>query len=248
MVLDRTLRDVETTNSIAGTSRRTAATVAGVGLLLMAVAAIFALSIYNSVLVADNPARTANSILANEMQFRLAILSFLIVIVLDVIVAWGLYVFFRPVNRHLSLLAAWFRVVYAAVFLVTILHLGNALRLLHSAGTVTVLGTDQLQAQALLSLNAFSDGWAFALGVFGFHLIVLGYVVFKASYAPKILGVLLVIAGLGYTFDAIVGFLVPNFDVTVGQFTFIGELLLALWLVVKSVRVEQWEKLVRESA
>lgn len=62
------------------------------------------------------------------------------------------------------------------------------------------------------------------------------------------MGALLVIAGLGYTFDAVIGFLFSNFGVTVGQFTFVGELLLAFWLVMKSVRAKQWKNLALESA
>jgi hypothetical protein len=108
--------------------------------------------------------------------------------------------------------------------------------------------TDQLQAQAMLTLNAFSDGWDFGLVLFGLHLIVIGYLVFKASYMPKILGALLVIAGLGYMFDSITVLLFPNFGVTVSLFTFVGELLLALWLVIKSASVKRWEKLELESA
>jgi hypothetical protein len=248
MMQKRTIEEMKVANRTVVTSQRNAAIAAGIGLLIMTVAAIFATFVHDSVLVSGDAASTANNILANELQFRLSILSFLFVIVLDVIVAWGLYVVFRPVNRNLSLLAAWFRVVYAAVFLVTILNLGNALRLLHSADTLVVLETVQLQAQALLALNAFSDGWAFALSVFGLHLIVLGYLVFKAGFMPKMLGALLVIAGLGYMFDSITGFLFPDFGVTVGQLTFIGELLLAFWLVIKSARAKNWEKLALESA
>jgi len=247
MMQEKIIKNIEGTNRTVVTSQRYAAIIAGVGLLIMTMAAIFATVVHGSVLVPGDAAATANNILANELQFRLAILSFLFVIVLDVIVAWGLYVFFWPVNKSLSLLAAWFRVVYAAVFLVTILDLGKALLILHSADTLVILGAGQLQAQALLVLNAFSDGWSFALIVFGLHLIVIGYLVFKAGSMPKILGSLLVIAGLGYMFDSITGFLFPNFGVTVGQFTFFGELLLALWLVIKSVRAKNW-KLTLESA
>jgi hypothetical protein len=248
MMQERRFEEIEVTNRSVVTSQRNAAIAAGAGLLIMTVAAIFARFVYDSVLVPGDAVATANNILANELQFRLAIISFLFVIVLDVIVAWGLYVFLRPVNRNLSLLAAWFRLVYAAVFLVTILDLGNALRLLHSAGTLVVLETGQLQAQAFLALSAFSDGWSFALAVFGLHLTVLGYLVFKAGFMPKILGALLIIAGLGYMFDSITGFLFPNFGVTVGQITFIGELLLALWLVIKSARAKNWENLALEPA
>lgn len=248
MIQNRISEEMDVTNHTVVTSQRNAAIAAGAGLLIMTVAAIFARFVYDSMLVPGDAAATANNILANELQFRLAIISFLFVIVLDVIVAWGLYVLLRPVNRNLSLLAAWFRLVYAAVFMVTLLDLGNALRILHSAGTLVVLETGQLQAQALLALSAFSDGWSFALAVFGLHLTVLGYLVFKAGFMPKILGALLIIAGLGYMFDSITGFIFPNFGVTVGQITFIGELLLALWLVIKSARAKNWEKLALEPA
>ena len=122
------------------------------------------------------------------MTFRLGILSFLFVVVLDVVVAWGLYVSFAPVNRHLSLLAAWFRVVYAAVFAVAILDLGHALRYLTDTGYLAVIGADQLQAQALLSVNAFVDGWSIAYVLFGLHLIFAGYLVFKTNYIPQAVG------------------------------------------------------------
>jgi hypothetical protein len=248
MIVDRRVRDIEEASRTHGTSQRSAALVAGISLLIMAVVAIFATFVHDSVLVPGNAATTADNMLANELQFRLAVLSFLLVVVLDVIVAWALYVFFRPVNRHLSLLAAWFRVVYAAVYLVVILDLGNALRLVRSADALVVLESEPLQAQVMMALNAFGDGWDFALAIFGLHLLVLGYLVFKASYAPRLLAALVVICGLGYVFDAVVGFLFPTFGVTVGQFTFIGELLLALWLVSKSARAKQWEKLVLASA
>lgn len=248
MKQEKIIEKNQVTNRTVDASLRNAAITAGAGLLLMTVAAIFATFVYNDVLVSGDAASTANNILANELQFRLATISFLLVIVLDVIVAWGLYVFLRPVNRHLSLLAAWFRMVYATVFLTAILNLGNVLHLLNSTDTLTVLDTGQLQAQALLALNRFDDGWAFALSIFSLHLILVGYLIFKAVSLPKILGALLVIAGIGYMFDSITGFLFPNFGVTIGQFTFVGELALALWLVMKGARAKNWEKLALESA
>jgi hypothetical protein len=248
MKLDRRIGEMEVTNHTVGTSQRSAAIAAGVGILIMAVAAMFATTVQESVIVPGDAAATANNILANEPEFRLAVFSLVVVVVLDVIVAWGLYIFLRPVNTYLSLLAAWFRVVYAAVFLITILNLGDAVRLLSSAGTSAVLEMDQLQAQATLMLNAFNDGWDLALALFGLHLILLGYLFFKAGYMRKILGALLVIAGVGYTFDAVTGFLYPSFGVEVSLFTFIGELLLAFWLVIKGASSKQWEKLALESA
>jgi len=233
------------TENTADISQRAAAVIAGAGILLMVIPPVFARFVVDGALVPGDAAATANNILANETQFRLAILSFLVVVVLDVIVSWGLYLFFKPVNRGLSLLAAWFRLLYTAVFAVAVLNLGNALNLLQSAGAS---GLDQAQGQALLSLNAFFNGWDFGLALFGLHLILIGYLVFKAGYMPWILGALVLICGIGYTFDAVTGLLFPGFGVTVSLVTFIGELLLAVWLLVKGVSDRQWQKLALQSA
>lgn len=246
MIIDRNIGEVEVANRAVGTSERRAAASAGFGLLIMSVAAIFAVTVHDSLLIPGDAAATAHNILTNELQFRLAVLSLFIVIVLDIVVAWGLYVFFKPANKDLSLLAAWLRVAYAAVFFVAVLNLVYALRLLHSGGITAVL--DTTQQQALQLLNAFSDGWAFALGLFGLHLIVLGYLALQAGYFPKLLAALLVISGLGYLFDAVTGFLFPAFGVTIGQFTFFGEVLLAFWLVIQSVSDRRWQRVVLKFA
>jgi hypothetical protein len=224
----------------ASTSLRTGALTAGIGLLLMFLPAMFAnFVVIEGMFMADDAAATMNNLLANEQQFRLAVISLLIVIVLDVIVAWGLYVYLKPVNLDLSLLSAWFRLVYTAIFAAAIFSLVNILQLLPSADTMPAMEMDRLQAETMYAFNAFSDGWAFALVLFGIHLIILGYLVYKADYMPKILGILVLIAGAGYVFDSAAGILFPNFSITIGQFTFIGEMLLALWLVFKGARIDQ---------
>lgn len=246
MIIDRKVGEVAVVNRVVGTVERRAAAVAGFGLLMMSVAALFFVSVHDSLLIPGDAAATAHNILTNELQFRLAVLSLFFVIVLDIVVAWGLYVFFRPANQELSLLAAWLRVAYAAVFLVALFNLVNALRLLQGGGATAVV--NMTQQQALQSFNAFSDGWAFALGLFGLHLIVLGYLALQAGYVPKLLAALIVISGLGYLFDAVIGFLFPDFGITIGQLTFVGEVLLAFWLVIKSVSDKQWQKLALQSA
>ena len=76
----------------------------------------------------------------------------------------------------------------------------------------------------------------------------MGYLIFKSGYIPRILGVLLIIGGFGYLIDFVTFLLFPDFDVTIAEFTFIGELLLPLWLLFKGVDVEQWDKRAVESA
>jgi hypothetical protein len=248
MELARKMGKTDVTNRTADTSQRSAARTAGLGILLMAIPAALAnFFVFESLVVPGDTATTFNNIQANELLFRMGILSFFFVVVLDVLVAWGLYVYFRPVNMRLSLLMGWFRLVYSVVFGTAQLYLVSALRWATDATYSTLFEADQLHSQVLLSLNAFSDGWAIAGIFFGLHLGLLGYLVYKSGYTLKILGVLVVIAGLGYLADSFTGLLLPNVAVTISMFTFIGELILAIWLLVKGIKVEAWGKPALES-
>ena len=222
------------TNHIADISQRKAAIVAGLGLLIMTIFAIFAnFFVLESFIVPGDAAETANNIIVNEGLFRTGIYSLIIVAILDLVVAWALYVLLKPINKSLSLLVAWFRLVYAAILGIALHNLFSVLLLLGDADYLKVFEIDQLHAQVMLSLSAFSDGWDIGVVFFGLHLALLGYLVFKSGYIPRILGALLVIAGLGYLIDSFVIFLLPNSKVAIAMFTFIGELLFMFWLLLK---------------
>jgi len=141
----------------------------------MAVPPFASVSALGDLVVSGDAAKTAHNIVDNDLLFRTAICGFLIVAVLDVVAAWALYVFLRPAGRSIALLAAWFRVAYAAVFAAALGNLFVAVRLLSDAGSLGTLGTGRLDAQAMMSVNAFNDEWHAALAICGFHLIVLGY-------------------------------------------------------------------------
>ena len=173
---------------------------------------------------------------ASSGLFRVGVSCFLVVAILDVVVAWGLYVLLESVSKNLSLLAAWFRVVYAAVFASALIPLLNVLQLLGGNDAFKGFEPNQLQAQVMLSLGAFRSGYNIALVLFGFHLLVLGYLVFKSGYIPKWLGILLGIASLGYLADSFGKLLIPNYNLTISAFTFVGEVVLIFWLLWKSVK------------
>ena len=121
---------------------------------------------------------------------------------MDAVVAWGLYAFFRPVNREVSLLAGWLRLAYAAVFAVAVSHLAGALHLLSNADYLRTFTPDQLRTQALLNITDFHDIWTVSLVFFGAHLVLIGYLVYRSGFAPKLLGLLVAIAGAGYLIDS----------------------------------------------
>jgi len=179
-----------------------------------------------------NAAQTAVDITQSEGLFRVGVVSLFLVAALDVVIAWALYRVFSPVNTSISMLAALFRLVYAGVFLVAIGHLLGVLRLLSGDDYLSVFTADQLHAQALLEIDAFSDLWVAGLGLFGLHLLLIGYLAYRSGYVPRLLGVLLAIAGLGYVIDSFGVVLSQGSWTAVASFTFIGEFLLALWLVI----------------
>ncbi|MGH8938345.1 MAG: DUF4386 domain-containing protein, partial [Actinomycetes bacterium] len=149
-------------------------------------------------------------VLAQEGLFRVAVVALYLVVVLDVVVAWALLHVFSPVNQQVSHLAAWFRLAYAAVFAVAISQL------------VSVPKRD-----------VFEDIWSAGLILFGAHLVLIGWLAYRSGYVPRWLGILLVVAGAGYAFDSFAGVLTPDFPITVSTVTFLGEFLLAVWLLIR---------------
>jgi phosphoglycerol transferase MdoB-like AlkP superfamily enzyme len=148
------------TNSKNKTSLSKAALIAGLGLLVMVIAAPYAeLFVYPKLVVAGNPGETVKNITANKTLFISAILGYLVTFICDVVVAWALYVLLKPVNENLSLLTAWFRLVYTVIALVALLNLVNVLQLLNTAGYLTVFEPGQLNIQVMASLSAFRHDW-----------------------------------------------------------------------------------------
>ncbi len=219
-------------------SLRQAALVAGLALLFLAILAPIAnFGILHKLIIPGDAQTTAQNLAAASGLFRIGIALFFVVAILDVVVAWGLYIFFQPVNRSLSLLAALFRVVYATMLGIALTNLLNALQLFGGADSLKAFGADQLQAQMMVLLGAFQSAWDLSLIIFGLHLFILGMLVFgSGTRLLKVLGILVIAAGAGYLVDGWGTLLVPNYSLTVGMYTFVGEALLILWLFWKGIR------------
>ena len=224
----------------AGAARpmRRPALVAGTGLLAMAVLAPAArFGVIQHLVTPGDATRTAGHILASAGLFRLGIAALAAVVILDIVVAWALLKFFEPVHKGLATLAAWLRISYAVVFAVAISQLMGVLPLLSNTRHLTALGVGRRQTEALLKIQDYQDIWKVSLILFGLYLVLLGYLACKSGYVPRLLGVLLVIAGGGYLLDSITGLLIANHTTSVSSFTFIGEALFMLWLLLKGRKI-----------
>jgi Domain of unknown function (DUF4386) len=206
-------------------SLRTASLIAGLALALMAVLAVFGNFVaIQSLVTPGDAAKTAIDISNSEALFRWGIASLIVIAVLDIIVAGALLRLFEPVNRSVSITAAWFRVAYAAVYLVAVIQLVMALGLLGDPN------------QALRAIDAYDTIWLVGLILFGVHLILIGYLAYRSGFMARVFGVLLIVAGLGYIADGFVAVLLPGPSISIGQFTFIGEAALIFWLLIKGTR------------
>ncbi len=210
---------------------RTASLVAGIALALMAVLAGFGnFGVVVRLVTPGDAAQTAQAINDSAPLFLFGVGSLFVVAILDVIVAGALYALFRPVNPAISALAAWARVVFAVVFLVAIIRLVSAFTLL-----------DRPEA-ALREIEAFSTIWVTGLGLFGIHLVLVGYLAYRSGFMARIFGVLLVVAGLGYLADALGTVFVPGFTAVFAQFLFVGEVALIFWLLIRGRRLSAGER------
>jgi hypothetical protein len=226
----------------AGISTRRAAQIAGVSYVLLFALGIFAnFFVREALIVTDDANTTAANIIESEGLFRLGMVGFMAIFVLDVVVSWALYLVFRNANRDVSLLTAWFRLIYTVFLGAALVFFFQALQLLGGAEFLTAFDSGQLNAQALVALDSFNSAWLIGLVSFGIHLMLLGYLVLTSRYAPRALGYLLVVAGAAYVTDTVAHSLLGNYSDYETLFTtivavpsIIGEGWFGLWLLLRA--------------
>lgn len=230
---------------MTGGSQRQAAIVGGMSILIMAVAAVFATdATMGRLLVPDDAAATARNVVASEGLFRVGVLSWLVVLICDVLAAWGLYEYMKPVSRSLSLLTGLFRLVYVSLLGTALLGYVAVLSML-GADAVVGFGTEQLAARVFLGMRFFEEMWSVGLVVFGGHILGLGVLVWRSGYTPRSLGVLLMLACIGYVVPNLLKLVVPEMRGVVQLMGWlfivpmvVGEVGLGVWLLVRGRKVD----------
>lgn len=204
----------------------------------------FAALIRGRLVVYNDAAATAHNIRAHEMLFRLAFAGDVLAI-LYIAYTLLLYNLFKPVNKNLSLLAAFFSLVGCGIGALNCLFHLAALVVLGGGQTLSAFSAEQLQALALLFLQLHAQGSNISMVLLGCYNFFIGYLIFRSIFLPRILGVLLAISGLCYLMNSFANFLSPAFAARLLPWILIpgvAELLLALWLVVRGVNVARWRE------
>jgi hypothetical protein len=239
MKSNKIVNPIKRTVRINQNSHRQIALIAGFGLLLMVVAIMLAEVVAMAdIIVDDNAASTVNNILNNQGRFRFGIVAHMAVIILDLVVAWALYVFLKPAKVNLSLLAAWSRVVYTIIYGIALVNVYSVFQLLGNSVYLSVFETPEIQAQVMLSLNAFRDTWDVGFIFFGLHLSLLGIVAFRSYFIPKVFGILLLIAGVSYLIDYFGLLLFPQLELGLSTILGWGELIFMFWLLIRGGKTE----------
>jgi Domain of unknown function (DUF4386) len=237
----RSVAGARTMSDTISSVPRPRARITGVVYLLYFLTAISGELFIRGVIVSGDPAATANNILAHERLFRLSVAVGLIATALYIAVTVLFYVLFKPVNKTVALLAAFFSLVGCAIQAFGSLFKAAPLVVLEGSPYLRVFKVDQLQAAALMFINLNGQAAYIYLVFFGLFNLLIGYLIFKSTFLPRILGVLMALSGLGWlTFlsPSLANYLLIYLEVL----GIVAEASLMLWLLVKGVNIPKWEE------
>ncbi|SFQ35621.1 DUF4386 domain-containing protein [Hymenobacter arizonensis] len=206
----------------------------------------------NKLLVSGDAAATARNILAAPGLWRLSVAGNVLVVVCAVPLLWIEYLLLRPVSKSLVLLAVLFNLVSLGVEAISKVFLLLVLPTLESAQYAQAFGARQVPMLANFSLKAHDISFDIALVFFGFTCLVNGYLIFKSGYLPKVVGILMQVAGGCYLVacfatlfaPALAGVLLPGILLP----CLVGESAFCLWLLVKGVDTVKWQAKTSQSA
>lgn len=222
------------------------ARVAGFAYLVIMLLAPFAeMYVRAGAIVRNDAAATAANILANETLWRWAFTAELVTVAADTTVAVLLYLLLRPMGNAVALLGAVFQLVMVALqSLKALLHL-SPLILLNAGDTfLSHFSTEQLQDFSYLSLRMHGEIYDIMLFLFGVHCLLVGWLIARATFMPRILGWLMMLAGVAYIFNTVAGVLAPDFARLLYPWYLLPALPaeggVTLWLLIMGVNSEKW--------
>ena len=230
-----------TTTQTASSINKTAR-LAGILYLLMGPFAAYSLSVRFGAFIHEDASQTVANIMAAQGSFMIAIVTWPVSQTLQIFLVLALYKILQPVNKARAGLMVALALVGIPIVILNELNQFAVLFLLSGKEYLASLPPEQVQAQVMFFLHMHEHGMQIAHIFWGLWLVPFGYLVFQSQFLPKLLGALLIVAGCGYFIDLAISWARPDLGVTVTQYTFIGELLLPLWLLAKGVNVEQWER------
>lgn len=214
--------------------------VAGISLIVMAVAAAFSYGFVQNHLVDETAEITRQNLVENKSLFLAGLAGWLVIFITDLIVAGALYIFFKTTSKRISLTTSFVRIIYTVV-------LGAAIYQL--TGIIPLLNGTETSFEINSHFELFNKIWSAGLFIFGFHLLGLGYLSIKSQSIPGFFGYLLYMAGVGYVlihaakqFALLSQPVIASAETILSLPMALSELLLAVWLIYKGLRKEDKRK------
>ncbi|MGC9670054.1 DUF4386 domain-containing protein [Planosporangium sp. 12N6] len=233
-------------NSVAGTSPRRLARIAGLLYLMNIVGGAFAITVVPAMLVTADPAATAHNIATHELLYRSGLAAHVVVTVTNVGLAIIFYDLLKVVNRRIAQLDVFFILVGTAIEAAGLVNQFTPLVLLSGGPYGKALPAAQLQALAYLPGDLSGIDYTIHTVFFGFDLLCMGYLLLRSRFLPTTIGVLLAIDGLAYLIYSFADILAPGFAAELVPWiqlpALLGEGSLCLWLLVAGVNNERWKQ------
>jgi hypothetical protein len=198
--------------------------------------------VHDKILVAGNAAATAQNILANGQVLRTCFAVELASSACYVVVTLLLFDLLKPVNKSISTLAAFFSVMGCGIGALTSLFTFAPLIIMGGAPYLSVFKVEQLQAMALLSLDLHVVATSICMVFFGFYCLLIGYLIFRSTFMPRIIGIFMMITGLAYQVYLSPPLATYLFPYVVKPAGALGELSLLLWLLIFGVNPQRWKQ------
>ena len=224
--------------TIAPLAQGTAARITG-GLFVAYIVASVLGTMLGQIGMGDAP-QVYQAIATNEGSFRLGLVAALLSGLLFLLTAWGLYVLLRPINREFALLFLLLNAVGVATQGASLMWLISAPMQGDAASQMQAYSAAQLEGLGYLSINVYRLGFVTAQLFFGTWLFPLGYLVYRSGLVPRLLGILLLLDGIAVMIWFLQALLLPDYPAIRYPgliVSFIAEVGLAVWLLVKGVTV-----------
>lgn len=225
---------------------RNEARLGGVLYIVVIITALFAeLFVRSSLIVPGNPAATVHKLLASERLYRVGGLADLVNLSCDIGVAIILYDLLKPVDRRIAIAAAAFRIAFdVGLAGATVFHFAP-LYLIEGAPYAAAFSTTQVQGLAYEMLQVHNLGYNLFLIFFAAHLLLIGYLIFRSTYLPRALGVLLLLTGVCYLVNSVLHLGFPEVATSFYLLLpgLISEFALAGWLLIRGVNIAKWREM-----
>lgn len=220
------------------TSINKTARFAGLLYLLLIIGGIFSLVYIPSQIIArESASKTLENIIQYEFLFRIGMVIGIVTFLIHIILPLVLHKLLYKVNKFHANLMVIFSMISVTIFFVNILNKFSVLTLINKAEYLENYSKTELQTKVMFYIDSYNNGLQISQIFWGLWLFPMGYLVYKSSYLPKLIGILLMTGCFGYLTTFFGSFLFSNFNDTIisdiaGYLAPLGELAICLWLLI----------------